>query len=161
MHQIFYKPECYKIRVVWSEQNIKSLFLEAEDYYTQNDHDSNNSEKHLAQNLKMSSECHLLTAVGFRGHLSLSSFSLSGIASFAFSSARRWISSSILRFISSSEGSTIPYLKLFTPLPTPFISSGIFFPPKIRRTAALIRIISVAPIIQSIIPESLNRLYNR
>ena len=49
-------------------------------------------------------------------------------------------------FVSVSS-SFIPSLKLLTPFPIPFISSGIFLPPKSKSTIARIRSISVGPIL--------------
>ena len=49
-------------------------------------------------------------------------------------------------FSSSLSDSFIPFLKLCTPWPNPFINSGIFFPPKRRSTMAAITANSVVPI---------------
>lgn len=52
-------------------------------------------------------------------------------------------------FLISSSTSFKPCLKLFTPLPTPFISSGIFLPPKRSRITRTMTIISPVPRLNS------------
>ena len=53
-------------------------------------------------------------------------------------------SMSFLISFTSSSTPCIPSLKLFTPLPRPFISSGIFLPPKRRSTTSAI-IVAIRP----------------